>query len=298
MVLAFCLLYYHEACLGFASKGLLIWYRNMIPTLFPFMVLSGIFIRTGLSANVSLLLSKTIGRLLPFPKASFYCIFMGFFCGFPMGAKVVSEQLQMGQISKEEGQFLLNFCNNIGPIYLLGYVIPLFHFKELRLLFLGMYGIPFLYGLFLWRSTRKRNRSRLLSKKAPAPAMNFMEALEQALFSAIDSITLLGGCMIFFNVLQIFPWMLSHGSLASILPNSFHPTLACLLEIGGGLELLSIERNLFPLVLGFLTFGGASCIFQTRMILKNTGLSLKNYLFHKTLQSLIGFLAGILFYAL
>ena len=33
------------------------------------------------------------------------------------------------EITIEEGNYLLAFCNNIGPLYMLGYVFPLFHYK-------------------------------------------------------------------------------------------------------------------------------------------------------------------------
>ena len=43
------ILFFPEKSLYFALNGLNLWFRNMIPTLFPFMVLYGIMIRMNLT---------------------------------------------------------------------------------------------------------------------------------------------------------------------------------------------------------------------------------------------------------
>mgnify|MGYP000995598981 FL=1 len=75
--------------------------------------------------------------------------------------------------------------------------------------------------------------------------------------------------MIFFNLLNLLPRLL--------LPDSFR--YAPLLEISGGLKLLGDRFPLYTLLL--LPFGGLSCIAQTGSCIRNTGLSLTGYFFHK-----------------
>ena len=48
-VLTAVILLFPADCLSFALKGLNLWFERMIPTLFPFMVLSGIIIRMDLT---------------------------------------------------------------------------------------------------------------------------------------------------------------------------------------------------------------------------------------------------------
>ena len=106
------LLFYSAECISLASNGLLIWYKNMIPSLFPFMVLSGFMVRSGLSLKIGQWLQPVLGLFFRLPSQMLYAIFMGFLCGFPMGAKIVADMLEKEQITLKEGEYLLAFCNN------------------------------------------------------------------------------------------------------------------------------------------------------------------------------------------
>lgn len=311
----FLLLFYSKDCILLSSNGLLIWYRNMIPSLFPFMVLSGFMVRSNLSSTLGHWIQPILGIFFKLPSHMLYTIFMGFLCGFPMGAKIVADLLEEGQISLKEGEYLLAFSNNIGPLYMLGYVIPLFQYESTLKTLAFMYFIPFVYGLFLLYFTKK---SEYVSKKkyssvnmvccqltnTPKFSKNYLIFFQQALFSAIEQITLLGGCMIFFNCIQIFP-----KKLASTLANfqifnhvDFMESIFCsFIEIGGGLDLLSssIHNSSFSfdslyLTLSLLTFGGLSCMIQTYFIIKNTGLKISTYIKHKAIQSCIFILLFLL----
>lgn len=309
----FLLLFYSQECIFLASSGLLIWYKNMIPTLFPFMVLSGFMIRTNLSSKIGQWLQPVLGLFFQLPSQMLYTIFMGFLCGFPMGAKIISDLLEKEQITEKEGEYLLAFCNNIGPLYMLGYVIPLFGFKNSWTVLILMYLIPFVYGLcikFFYApflalpaktSKYKGNSGEILSSCAhsvrPSESPNYLICFQQSLSSAIEQITLLGGCMIFFNSLQIYPEIIRNYITANSSQTFFRlfsDILCSLIEIGGGLKQLKVSLNLpesSPLLiylpLSLLTFGGLSCIVQTYFIIKNTGLKISTYVKHKLIQSCI-----------
>lgn len=321
------LLFCSNDCTALASNGLLIWFENMIPSLFPFMILSGFMIRSGLAEKLGTLLQPFLGILFRLPSPMLYVIFMGFLCGFPMGAKIIADMLEKKQITKKEGEFLLAFCNNIGPLYMLGYVIPLFDLKKTFRIFLLMYGVPLGYGIFLrYFSSYRQEFSHNLplkhsyfipqmhtlklpfknTKKTAAPLLhatvstNYSTALYQSFTNAIEQITLLGGCMIFFNCLQIFPLLL-HKYLIYFPGNFLHKTfiqgiLCSLLEIGGGLSFFASHENallilampfFIPVSIALLTFGGFSCLFQAYLILKPTGLSIRSYILHKLFQSVL-----------
>ena len=92
--------------------------------------------------------------------------------------------------------------------------------------------------------------------------------------------------MIFFNLLFILPWLAVH-----ILPvDTETGTIltggaGCLLEITGGIGLL---KNRAPLwVLCVLPFGGFSCIAQTYSMIRDTDLSITEYIMHKMILTAI-----------
>lgn len=312
------LLLHSKECISLASNGLLIWYRSMIPSLFPFMVLSGFLIRCGLSAKIGQYLQPILGLLFHLPSSMLYVIFMGFLCGFPMGAKVVADMLEKEQITQKDAEYLLAFCNNIGPLYMLGYVIPLFNYKNMWKILGFMYLIPLSYGLYLryfsfkypFKITNSIYTCSYEKKTIFFP--NYLACFQQALSSAIEQITLLGGCMVFFNCLLIFPQIMNNLFLQSTtLPYSslLSAFFSSLIEIGGGLKQLAFiltETNftssLTPsaslhtfLPIALLTFGGLSCITQTCFILKNTGLKISTYIKHKLIQSCIFIILLLLF---
>lgn len=92
--------------------------------------------------------------------------------------------------------------------------------------------------------------------------------------------------MIFFNLLFIFPVL-----VLNLLPISAHlsatltGSIGCLLEITGGIGML---KNKAPLwVLCILPFGGLSCIVQTYSMIKDTDLSITEYVMHKMILTAI-----------
>lgn len=324
----FLLLLYSKECILLASNGLLIWYKNMIPTLFPFMVLSGFMVRSSLSLKIGQWMQPILGILFHLPAQMLYVIFMGFLCGFPMGAKIVADMLEKKQINLKEGEYLLAFCNNIGPLYMLGYVIPLFGYKNVWQVLGLMYLVPLGYGLVLrfyyfhnqkesaplsFPSTHSKYNSNISKKQTDfelttcsyhiTESVNYLSCFQQSLSSAIEQITLLGGCMIFFNCLQIYPQILDQYFCTNSTYTyvSFFPDILCsLIEIGGGLKQLADSGSIINsltstyLTLSLLTFGGLSCIIQTYFIIKNTGLKISTYMKHKVIQSCIYLMVVIL----
>lgn len=277
--LTFCMLTNSSLSLAYAALGLRLWYEKMVPVLFPFMVLSGTLIRMGLVESLIRPIRPFFGKLFRISDPAVYTILMGFLCGFPMGARTTAELRNRQELSVSEGQFLLAFCNNFGPVYFLGFVLPLLH-RTLKLPYLiGMYGIPVIYGLFL-RYTVYRMRLKDTSMVSqPVTKSSVRTSLPDALDDAVNaaglSILQLGGYMIIFNLLNLLPGLFLRQS----------HLLAPLLEITGGLQMLADRYPLYTLLL--LPFGGLSCIAQTAGCIRNTGLSLKKYIIHKLVLTLL-----------
>ena len=144
-----CILTHSSLSLAYAALGLNLWYEKMVPVLLPFMILSGTLIRMGMTDSLIRPVRPLFGRIYRLSAPGIYVILMGFLCGFPMGAHTASDFRDRQEISSEEGQYLLAFCNNLGPVYFLGFVLPLLHRKLVLPYVFGMYGIPLLYGISL-----------------------------------------------------------------------------------------------------------------------------------------------------
>lgn len=293
----FILILMHPAeSLYYAFTGLTLWFQKMIPTLFPFMILSGIMVRMNLTEYFSVILSPLLKPLFRVDGQGAYCIIMGFLCGFPMGARVITDLYVRGKLSHKEAEYLLAFCNNIGPIYFTGFVLPVLGIPASLPLLFAMYGIPLCYGIVL-------RRLPLFKEKASLPQMQsaglsegkrhestsalskdrktLLSQLDDSIQSAIEGITRLGGYMVLFNLLNLFPAR----CIPAGAPDWILPVCNVLLEITSGIS--RIGKSMPILLLVLLPFGGFSCIAQTYSILKDTDLSIGRYCMHKCVLTLL-----------
>ncbi len=274
------------------NAGLSTWYKHMIPALFPFMVLSGFLLRSGLSMRLSAILSPILGRLFCLSPNCIYVIIMGFLCGFPMGANVVAESLSLNRINRREAELLLAFCNNIGPVYFISFAYAACPFLSLGTTISVMYGVPLLYGLIL-RHTRYRDipyTKALISYNLrqdnnniqQLKTNNYLNAFQESLQKAITSILTLGAYMVIFNVLQL-PL---YNSFYKV-PENVLCILKGLIEINSGISAITLHSELYIVVYTlFLPFCGLCCFFQTYAMIKDTPLSLKKYFLHKIIQTI------------
>lgn len=290
------LLRYPTLSLEYASTGLNLWLKKMVPTLLPFMILSGIMIRMDLTEGFVTLLHPMLHRLYGTSKNGSYAVIMGFLCGFPMGARIVGELYEAGRLSRGESSRLLYFCNNIGPIYFLSYVVPMLAIDRPLIPFLLMYGIPLLYGLVLFRilpmfdnpdqpfkQSQCHNEQETKSSRMP-----LLAAIDASVLSGLIGIAKLGGYMVFFNLLNIAfePFSNSGTNLLNI--------YRCILEITSGID--HSGQSIFYAILILLPFGGFSCIAQTYSMISRTDLSVRSYVFHKLIQTAITALCYYIIY--
>lgn len=282
------ILLYPERCLKLSLNGLTLWFSKMIPALFPFMVLSGIMIRMKLIEPCVTFLMPVLGKLFGVGEACIYGMVVGFLCGFPMGAHTAAELYENKMVSKREASFLLAFCNNIGPVYFLSFALPASGINlPYGICLFGMYGLPFLYGLFLrYVFYRDLSSGSSLKGKTQAPPLSLFGALDQSLEKALFNIARLGGYMVIFNLLFILPLLfVEFLRLPDPAARIITGAAGCLLEITGGIQLLG---NAAPyLILCILPFGGLSCIAQTSGMIRGTGLSMTEYVMHKMILTAI-----------
>ena len=259
-------------------EALTLCVESLVPSLFPFFVISGLLVNLGFVELFGKILSP-VARVLFKTSGSGAVVFViGIICGYPTGAKVIANMYKDNKLKKEEAERLLAFCNNIGPVYFISYALPVIGITTSPVAFLfGMYGLPFLYGLFLRYTLFSRSipftKNSLQKNKMSADTLPFLAALDESVTSALLSIARLGGYMIFFNLLNIIP--------AQYLPMQFQDFISCILEISGGLQFLQNKSPVFALCA--LSFGGLSCLAQTYSMVHESGLSIKNYLSHKAI---------------
>ncbi len=277
LVTTLCLLLFLPSnTLNYAKKGLSIWYQNMVPALFPMMIITSCMIKLNVTTTFAAFLHPITKKIYHVTPNGTYALFIGFLCGFPMGAKVICELYSYKKISVKEANILLPICNNIGPIFLITYGFKPFVKHNFYLMLFLFYAIPLVYAIFLCKKKHfMTGQEPFTTHKSSA----FSVALDEAIADSAAGILSLGGYLMFFSILTMITFKLLP------VPETISIFLTCLLEITNG---LSCEPILSPYIfLALLQFGGICCIFQTLKYTSNTNLNFRYYLKHKVILSVI-----------
>ena len=105
-----------------AKSALVLCAQTVIPSLFPFFVISSFMVNTGFVSCAGKIAAPISRRLFKVSGSGAVVFVMGILCGYPTGAKMVSELYENKEISRNEAMRLLPFCNNSGPLFVIGAV--------------------------------------------------------------------------------------------------------------------------------------------------------------------------------
>lgn len=304
LILLILMLLHPEITVKGASNGLLLWYSSVVPALFPFMVLSSLIVASGSLSVLMAPVRLVLGPLLGLSAEGCYTLLSGLVCGFPMGAKTCADFLSRGQISLREGKFLMAVCNHASPMFLLGYVYPLFHGNlPLWKLLAAVYGPALLLALparLLYRNgapTGKKPKMQGIAEPQEIPEPNFPSpaksnpgnlSADEAILASVEVLCRIGGLLILFSIAVEFL------RCAGQLPAGLRLFLMGTMEMTTGIRTLAAALP-FPYsaaaACASLTFGGLSGILQTKAALgalaqkKKAGLSIRQYCAWKLLYA-------------
>lgn len=278
-----------------ASDGLFLWYNSIVPILFPFIILSNMMVTTG---SFSWFLQPFFLLQKKFPSFHpWYCyaLILGFFCGYPMGAKAVADLIDQGKLSISEGNSLLPIVNQASPMFLAGYVGVHIFKRSLplsRILFF-IYCPALLSFLFLLfhkdRAPRANGNAGIPICLVPLRKKNSMSlSMEHTIWDSFFILVTIGVYMMLFSILM----KLSH----ALLPHSLLLTVGtCFLEFSTGLHTLNelpllSDSMKTSLLLALTSFGGFCTAAQTYSITHHSGISIKSYMIRKAFFALLVFL--------
>jgi nucleoside recognition membrane protein YjiH len=105
-----------------ARDALDLWMNTLLPTLLPFLILSGILTRTGIPVACPKAGARLISLLFGLSPAGFCALLLGLFCGYPMGARMTSDLYISGRISLREAEYLSAVSSQASPAFLINYL--------------------------------------------------------------------------------------------------------------------------------------------------------------------------------
>ena len=253
--------------------------QSVIPALFPFFVVSSLFIDLGCAAVLGRSLAPIMRRLFGVSGAGGTAFLLGIIGGYPVGGRTAGELYRSGQCEREECERLLAFCNNAGPSFILG-IAGLGCFGSVRVgawLYLIHVGAAVMVGL-LFRST-----SRQMGRPEKTETPRWADALIEAVR---------GGAMSMVNICAFVVFFLVILRLFSRFTGIQHGAILGIVEMTNGILRLANDRRGFIWAAGLLGWGGLSVHCQTAAVLSGSGLSLKRYFIGKALQAAISMAAA------
>lgn len=286
--LLFFLLFHPKEALTGVKNGLGLWLNIMIPTLLPFLILTGALLKTG---NIRKLLKpsaffwKTFFGLSP---AGAYVLILGLLCGYPMGAKLAHDLYIDQQISRREGEYLLTFSCNASPAFIISYLSGILLKNKISavqmiLTFLAADLFCMLFFRFVvYRGHTVDSVCVNKIKKETYQQDSIGVILDVSIMAGFETITRLGGYILLFSLIL--------ASISFYWP--FHAQSCMLftapLELTTGLEQIANaplpwkSRYLASMIL--TSFGGFCVMAQTKSVLENS-LSLIPYAISKCLNA-------------
>jgi len=111
-----------ESVLESGQKALELCLNIIIPSLFPFFVVSRLILNTGVIHTISRVFKPIMKPLFNLPGSAAFPLIAGWFSGYPAGAKYTVDLHEKKMLSQNEAQRLLAFCNNSGPLFIVGAV--------------------------------------------------------------------------------------------------------------------------------------------------------------------------------
>lgn len=274
--------------------GLCLWATNVLPSLFPFMVITLLLIKLG-AAQFAAKPFKRLSRKLKLPNVSVPLFLMSVFSGYPAGSRILYEYCESGLIDRSEAKKLAPLLSTCGPLFALGTVgARAFGGGGAGAKLLSACLISVVTTSLIYCLLSGRGETRTPLKKLPP---NGGDALYSSFYNGVTACLVAGGFICFFYTLsQVIADFNIIKPLAVILAPLFGGEAAnglCqgLCEATGGCFAVAKAGGFFALPLaGFLlTFGGASILSQQLCYLTKCGIKPAFFVGFKFLQGVLAF---------
>ena len=316
VLFTFCLVLFSQSNLIAAKNGLRLWANNVVPSLFPFFIATNLLGHTNIIKYISKSCNKFMRPIFNVPGESAYAFILGLISGYPVGAKIVTDLRSKNLCSKDEGERMLCFTNNSGPLFIVGTIgITLFNNSSIGILLLVTHIFAAItVGILMGFVSRFKNSKYAIKKNIfnnPSKNSNenictfsnLGEVLSTAILDSSKTIIMIGGFVVIFSVIIS---ILENSKLLNLLsmiimpickvcniPNTFaSPIISGIFELTNGVSIISSIPNkaisINIILSAFLIgFGGISVLLQVLSITSKSDLSIKKYIIGKLLQGII-----------
>lgn len=249
------------------TEGLKICFNVILPSLFPFMILSAYTVKSESLSFLYKIFYPFTKFILRQPLCTVPVVIMGLVGGFPVGTKMASLLLEKGQITKNQAQRLCMFCVNGGPAFVITAVgvNMLGSSKAGVIIFVSLCISSLLLGFATSFFDDKKNTEIHIVNSAQSP----LAALSASVTDGVQSI------------LGICAWVVLFSGLTECLKSidisdGAYSGIVSVLEVTKGCTLIAGEMGI-PVLAAAIGFGGFCVHCQIFSYIKSAGLKYSHF---------------------
>lgn len=275
---------FSEECKEGALKGIQMCLGILVPSLFPFFILSSFLAESQILHILSPVFNPIGSFLFKIRGICLVPVILALCGGYPVGAKSVAALYKKGEISQGEAERLSYVCCSAGPGFLVTFIgVSLLMSKDAGIILLSsqiisMAVIMFASRFFSFKNDHSKHESKLKEK------LSFSEALVNSVSSAVRSTAGMCGFVILFSVVCN---VLTVGFSAD---NTFGIIIVSLLEITTGVSAVSGELTL-EVISALTGFGGFCVHMQIFRELKGVQYSKAKFYIYRILQGMLCYIS-------
>lgn len=288
-----------KVCINAAITGAVLFFNKVFPSLFPFLVLSGLILAYDGIKIYAKLLGPILCRPLHLPESCSFVLIISALCGYPLGAKYACDLYEDKVIDRNTCERLINIASNPSPLFIIGAVgtSMLGNLTLGYILLISTYLSCFFMGVII---PHKHNNAFIAYKaRADEKSNNFGSAIKESIDNASKTCITICGFVTLFSVLNSMLkssmfFNTASAKLCNIfnLPlNLFQGTFLGIIEMTNGcndISLIHTSLKVKIVIISFLlAFSGISVIFQVYSFTYKHNFPLKNYILLKFIQGII-----------
>ena len=278
-----------DVAINYMKNGLKLCAGTVIPSLFPFMVVSSLLVSSGVGMRLCRPLSLPARLIFGVTEGGACAALLGAICGFPIGAKVACSMYDKGMMSKKETERVLTFCNNPGSAFVISAVgVSLFGSFKVGVILYSCVLLSALITGVLMRTLHKiddrkiTTEANLIKARLEGSANTFSLFIGAVQDSALSMLTVCAMVAFFSSLVGCV------GVSLSALGVTEAPIAAIfgICELSSGVSALAALRSPYalPLCAAALGWSGISVHCQIMAIAGGRGLSFKPYFAAKAIQ--------------
>ncbi len=270
------------------SYSLNIWIKNLLPTLFPFFIISDILINYNIMAYIPSFFKKSCQAVFNITEGMLQILVLSMISGFPSNARNAKTMYLDGKLTVDEANHILIFSHFANPVFILT-TIGIFFFNNQKLgiiLLIVHYLSNFILG-FIFRWSFKRDEINMTYKDEVG--LDFGSVLVKSINKSVDTVLSICGIVtVFYLVSTLLGTLFNlNGINVAIFKGIFEITIGV-----EALSKLSIPLLYKAIVTSmFLAFGGLSVHLQVKSQLVDTPIDYHYFFIGRMYQAII---AGIL----